>query len=273
MLEYVDLLMDAWDRVNDNGQMMALFEVALIFLILRRKEQKPFLYVFSLILFVLVFNPLSVMLFVPEIVGEKQYYLLFQSLPVMMLVGYAFVCAVRDREKRSEKWIVAIALTLICVMACGTSFSRTRFDKVENQYRIPTEAVEIFDAVTEQAENVTMIAPNELMEYASAYTSKIQFYYDLELMQSDENSKVYEPAVVDLYEAVQYGENGLGKVTSRAKEFGCTYLIFEKVEANPDELYAGLGAYVFHESWAMEAGGYELVLDTEHYVVYRDTTL
>lgn len=275
MLKYFDETLRILKKTEHDGQFIGLCIVAaMIFLLFYAGSEAKRISGIAMVSLVLFLFPATYYVAV-HLCGIKsaEYHTLLFVLPVLFLAPAAAVTVSGMQKSKKDCLIVLFGAWMIIFLCGGSEILQDKYDRSVNDWRMPEEALQLFEAIDQGEGEKKVIAPDEVMLYSLGCGKNYTFPYDVFLMEDKEERTVYEAELVDLYSAVSNGENGLGKVCARAKEYGYPYIVIEKQKATPDELAGWSGEYVFHENWAMEAGGYTLLTDTEHYVLYYDTTL
>lgn len=275
MLKTFDEILKIFEKTEQNGQFIGLCIVAaMVFLLFQARTEAKRISGIAMASLVLFLFPVTYYVVV-HLCGLKaaEYHTFLFVLPVLFLPPAAAVTVSRMQKNKKDSLIVLAGVCVIAFLCGGSVLLQDKYDKNTNRERVPEEIVQIFAAIDQGGGEKKVIAPDDIMLYALGCGKDYTFPYDVFVMEDKEERSVYEDELVDLYGAVLNGEKGLGKVCAKAKEYGYPYIVIAKEKATKEELEAWSPEYVFHENWAMESGGYMLLADTEHYVLYYDTTL
>lgn len=248
----------AWDTLNLSGQYMGLFLVAFIFLFIAENKKNKQLFSYCLLALILVLNPFTAnnllsFYFVPE-----EYWYVFLLLPVIPICAYCCTEAVFMQEKKKDKAFIFLALALIAVIGGRAMNGEGSPVKNENRAYIADEYLQLFMEMDVEGEPIVLLANDAIMESARAYSQNIGLPYEVTLINqpADVAGQFYGADLVLAHSQMQAPLNCLGNITTVARAYQCNYLILP-LEAD--------------ERWAMEEGGYEVLAQTEQYVLYHDT--
>lgn len=232
--------------------MWACFCIALLVCFFLGKEKRKKLFTVSLILCLLILNPL-----VYKLVGDRflsgVYWRLFWTLPIVV------VCAVvltelAGRIKKDALRFVAVVILSLMVACLGKSvINRGTYTVAENAYQIPQAAIDVADIILDDSETtpVLVIAPDDLVCYIRQYTAAIQLAYGRDMWGFINTPKDWE---VELYQLMHAEQIDFRSLSKKALEYGCSYVVFDENLINlPENL----------EKW-----GYTFVNATEHYRIY-----
>ncbi len=257
MAEIFQLIKSSWESVNASGQYMGLFLVAFIFLFVVDNKKNRILFAYCLLALILVFNPFTANNLLTFYLPENSYWYAFLLLPVLPVCSYTCVEAVSLQEKKKDKWIVFVALALIAGVAGSFMNDNASVSPVENRAYISQEYLDMFSEMNIEGEPVVLLANDDIMESARAYSANIGLPYEVTLINQPKAvvEQFYSANLVLVHGQMQNPMNCLGNVTATARAYQCNYLILP-IEAD--------------DRAAMEHGGYEVLLETEKYVLYHD---
>lgn len=258
MAAVFQIVKSAWGTVNSAGQYMGLFFIGVIFLFIVENKKNKMLFSYCLFALILVWNPFTANNLMSFYFPPGEYWYVFLLLPVIPVCSYCWVEAVSMQEKKKDKRVTFLALLLIAVI-CGKFISGNEGLAVNtNRAYVADEYLSLFHAMDVEGEPVVLLANDEIMESARAYSQYIGLPYEVTLINQPAEvvEQFYGADLVLGHSQMQQPVNCLGNITTIAKAYQCNYLILP-LEAD--------------ERWAMENGGYEVLEETEQYVLYHDT--
>lgn len=215
------------------------------------------LFAYCLLALLLVFNPFTANNLLSFYFTADNYWSAFLLLPVIAVCAYCGTKVLWMQERKRDKIAVFFALLLIAVMTGGVPRDDSNIIKNENRAYLPDEYVSMFEKMNISDEPVVLLANDDIMESARAYSANIGLPYEVTLIQqsADVVKQFYSDDLVLVHTQMQQPVNLLGNITSTARAYRCNYLILP-LEAD--------------DRSAMEYGGYEALAETEHYVLYYD---
>lgn len=260
MAEIFQLVKSNWEAINAYGQYMGLFLVAFIFLFVVDNKKNRVLFTYCFIALMLVFNPFTANNLLTFYLPDNAYWYAFLLLPVIPVCAYACVEAVSLQEKETDKWVVFVALALITGVAGSFMNANPSASPVENRAYIQQEYLDMFSEMNIEGEPVVLLANDDIMESARAYSANIGLPYEVTLINQPPEvvEQFYGANLVLVHGQMQNPMNCMGNITATARAYQCNYLILP------------LGA---DDRSAMAYGGYEVLLETEKYVLYHDTEM
>lgn len=260
MAEILQLVKSTWEAVNAAGQYMGLFLVAFIFLFVVENKKNRILFAYCLLALILVFNPFSANNLLTFYLPDNMYWYAFLLLPVLPICAYACTEAVTMQEKKVDKWIVFVALSLIAGVAGTWMNGNPTVLQAENRAYIQQEYLDMLSEMNIEGEPVVLLANDDIMESARAYSTNIGLPYEVTLINQTKDvvEQFYDARLQLVHGQMQNPVNAIGSITTIARDYRCNYLILP-LDAD--------------ERWAMENGGYEVLLETEKYVLYHDTEM
>lgn len=258
MAAVFQVVKNTWDTINSAGQYMGLFLVAFIFLFVVENKKNKMLFSYCLLALVLVFNPFTANNLMSFYVSSGEYWYVFLLLPVIAICAYCCTEAVLMQEKKQDRLITFLALALIAVVGGRMMNDNTGLTKCENRAYIADEYLQLFEEMNIEGEPVVLLANDDIMESARAYSQNIGLPYEVTLINQPAEvvEQFYGADLVLIHGQMQQPFNCLGNITKTARTYQCNYLILP-LEAD--------------ERWEMENGGYEVLTETEEYVLYHDT--
>lgn len=199
----------------ENGQFLMLFMVALLFIWLTEDVKKQKLWQFALVILLLLLCPLTVKLLLIYQTGFYQRENLWELLPLTAVLAYGLVQAgakiktewvkgrmshgraVGKREKGFEA--VTAAIFAILLFLCGTlTFAEAVTAETEGTV-IPQEVSEVLDYIGKETNYpVSLLAPDEVAEWARIYNGNITLPYGRSLWEPALAAYTYDTYTEDM---------------------------------------------------------------------------
>lgn len=231
------------------GLIVIWYLVALIYLFLREKRRpQRILFVYMpVIVLLLFFNPLFTGLF-KMLVGEEIYFRICWLLPVIVTIAYSVV--VICEQLKGKKAVLFTAASLVLIVVSGKLvYSSPLYSRAENVYHVPDSVVHICDAIVVPGREVMAAFPQELLLYVRQYSPRVCMPYGRTAIMG-----YYD----ELYEAMNSDVVELETLVPMARTALCHYLVFRQ-----EQKFTG----------QTEDYGWEIFLETDGYVIYRDPSV
>lgn len=239
------------------GLIVIWYLLAVIFLFLREKRKEIrilFLYV-PVVLLLLYFNPLFAKVLYAVMDGEI-YYRILWLLPVTVVIAYVCV-SIYGSLAGFKKKIFALGMAGILMVSGSFIYSSPLFHQAENSYHMPTDVVEICDAINVPGREVLAVFPMELLQYIRQYSPTVCMPYGREVQVTRWTGRLGNH--VDLYVAMEEQDDVvLEQLAPLTRGAGCHYVVLRK-----DKEIVGKT-----DDWE-----WELFYETEGYAVYRDLAI
>ena len=224
-----------------------LLAVLYLFLCEKRKPRRILFVYMPVIVLLLFFNPLFETLFY-SLVGEEIYFRLCWLLPIIVVIAYSVVVI---SEQLKGKTVVGFVVVALALAACSGKlvYSSSLYSRAENIYHVPDSVVHICDGIVVPGREVMAVFPEEMLLYVRQYSPMVCMPYGREVLMGAAN---------ELYWAMEADTVDLEVLVPRARRDGCHYVVMRQEQ----KLVGEPTAY-----------GWELFLETDGYVVYRDTAI
>lgn len=256
MLQMWEFIKYNYQLYNTGGMYMALFFCGLLFLFIYKKKEEPvilFLYP-SILLFLIIFNPVTAKVLTKFMSGEEVYWRSFWLLPIPFVLAYVPVKLTEQQSERRMKLMVLTACTVIIIMSGRFVYTKENYSKIDNPYKIPTEVIQVCDIIEEDikehhTKNLTprVIVPWEMVMTVRQYDANIEMLYGR-----------WGGPVQALRDEMYNGSPDIEKVVDYARVYSCEYIVFNvTVNYNPEQNPLSYGL--------------ELAGSTETYRIFRDT--
>lgn len=260
MAEILQIIKNTWESISFSCQYIGLFLAAFIFLFVVENSKNKVLFAYCLLALILILNPFTANDLLTFWLSESSYWYAFLVLPIIPICAYVCVEAVSLQEKKTGKWIVFWTLVLIVAVAGNVMNGNATKVAVENRAYIQQEYLDMFSEMNIEGEPVVLLANDDIMESARAYSVNIGLPYEVSLINQSKTAVdlLYSANLVLVHGQMQNPVNCLGNITATARAYQCNYLILP-LEAD--------------DRGVMEYAGYEVLLETEKYVLYHDTEM
>lgn len=229
------------------GLVMIWFLLSEVYLFLYEKRKpRRILFVYTpVIILLLYFNPLFAKVFY-RLVGEEIYFRICWLMPIIVVISYSVVLICERLKGKLAVGFVMVSLALV-VLSGRLVYSSPLYSPAENVYHVPDSVVHICDAIEVPGREVMAVFPKELLLYVRQYSSQVCMPYGRDALMGP-----YNP----FYLTVESETIDLEILVPMARERMCHYLVFRQDQEFLEEP-ANYGWQVF--------------LETDGYVVYRDT--
>ena len=211
-----------WQNISGSGMLIALYILAVLFLLFREKETyKRILFVYlPLFLIAVLLLPFTYQV-VATVIDEELYYRFFWMLPMTLVIAYAIV-ELYHMYKGKYKKALALVLALVMMMCGDFVYDNWRYTKAENIYHVPQEVVDLCDLIHTEGREVMAIFPMELMQYVRQYDGTICMPYGRNILVHDWDE--WHP----LYIYLEVEETDASVVFTEAKNYECSYIVVEE---------------------------------------------
>lgn len=299
MTEFLDILKTGYLKFAAEGQYIAIFLLALLLLWVKRigtnhqeKKRTPLL-AYTTAVFILVICPFSAWVLMKYQTAFYTYSQLFLWIPMTAVMGWAGVSIVEgvlfQVEKQDpkgrlnggrKKWTEAAvlgALAILLALGGTVSLAAESTPKVENSSWVPEDVLEVFRALEEEElQGKLLLAPDEVLEYARAYSGEFSLLYGRNMWQKELNAYTYD-TYAQVLEEVHAWLNPSGRqmlvpvppVTGNEmkavdalqaiEESDCKILVLKKAQYEDHLVRAALD----------EHGRFVLRIETEAYIVLQ----
>lgn len=259
MQQAFELIQKVNMTMNNFGSYYWLFAVAFLVLIfMNHKVERP-VWIFSLSIGVLVFNPFVVMVLIEQIPEFSNYWELLWILPQTLVMAMAGTQVFAYCKKKSD--YIMMLIILFCIIAtCGTLPFGYSEAVVSEQYvvKIPVEEEELLDMICEKAaeKEIVLAGPNAVVQHARAYSGDIALLYGKDMWMTQANRNVrdsYSEEIRELYNLLQQEKPDLELLAACVKSFGGNTIVLRQEIANDT---------------IMEGQSFKKIATTDSYVVY-----
>ena len=171
-------MIEQFREVNAGNYLWFVYLGALIYLLIFEKEKRKSVAIPSVILTVLILNPLTVYAF-GKLKISYVYWRAFWLIPVGMVTACAAVCFISRWKRPAVKGIFAAALAALVVFS-GVSVYRTEgneFVQVANSFKMRQYAAEIAQKLLTYDAHPRVVATAGLATHLRIYSTDIELMY------------------------------------------------------------------------------------------------
>ena len=168
--ENFELIKEAYDRAGGGKHYFALFTIAVLFIMLRTKnENKDILFavaIYSIVVMIINLNPVFSKLW-SWALGEETYWRVYWILPIGYTVAYVLTECVLLIENTKNQIFTLIFCVIILMLNGNWVYTKINFVEVANYYKIPDHLLEMLFTIQVDEEGLKKVAgPEELIIYA-----------------------------------------------------------------------------------------------------------
>lgn len=201
----------------------------------------PFLYGLCS-LFLVVANPLAVWVINRISPLEGRYFKLWALLLFTFLSSYAIVCFLSLLREENKK--VILLSGFIVLIGLGGNFygllsDRSSEDLYEKEQQVIAYLQEENLKQKEPTEEIRLLAPEEILEFAGIHAPGIKLIYGKDLYTQGLDLGIidaYDPGLLLVYEAMKEPAENLEIILEAARYYDCNALVLSPSENLPGEL-------------------------------------
>lgn len=258
MKETLDIVMSMYDSYNGTGMQLALFFACLLYLFFQKKdEEKRFFFLgYALLFFIIFFCPVTAKIIMEACIGRTVYWRMFWLLPSAIVTAYTAVLVIMRAQGRARRYLLLFSMFLIIALTGTNVYNGAIFDRKQNNYKLPQDAVDICDIIERDAKangigHKKLITVNDLLSSIRQYDADIQMPYGYKAVK--ENRADTENAF-QIFRIMSSENKNWEALAWYAAMEGCNYLAYPTDAAAAD---------------ALAACGYALAGENASYSVYR----
>lgn len=167
---------DGWHHI--------LFLLALLFLILNRKEKQNRIWLggYSILFAAVYLCPLTAGIIMKYCVGYLVYWRMFWLLPSSVVLAYAAAKLCVSRKHKGMQILCMAALTFCIVLSGKNPYfgENVPYVKADNLQKLPTDACQVADMIRdslEEGEHAVAVMPDALNGYVRQYDASLKLVY------------------------------------------------------------------------------------------------
>lgn len=249
---YVNTIRIWWllEDYEGSGTRLVLYFACFAYLFICNKEFRKRLGIPMLVLFAVVFNPVTFKLIWQFMGYPYWYWRMFWMLGEVIIIGYAIVDIICRIRFKPGKILAVIVSAGLLVWSGAFVYTQNVFAEADNFMKLPQNAIEIADALLEMDENPKALVPRKIYGYIRQYSNDIELLYGRNAdgyTQSIEGTEAYEVSVMIREQNIDYAF-----MTDVCRKNGVEFIVLRKANAKDLSEY-----------------GYEYVKDVNKYSIYR----
>ena len=221
----IDETFTVYSLATLGGKLFIPFFIGCVYLLLAEKEEHEravnYLVLPSIILIVILFNPVFIHLLYKFIGVEERIVRIYWSLPMDIVMAYCFVRILFSLKTVKNKLIALISAAFLVVSISGFTHSGESYGLAANLQKMPKGTKEVCDAIYEL----------NLHEPSDAIMTQNLFYWVRQY-----NSSIRVPHIREIKSWYHDGILDLDLVGKAGAESGCGYVVLDLSEPAEGEL-------------------------------------
>lgn len=245
MNENIEFIKNVFLSYYANQKYFVLFLIALLFIFIKEKQKtnQTFLIYYSMVILIILLNPIFVWL-IFKMIPQSVYYRFLWTIPFGIILAYFGVRLMDNINTHLKKNIIAISFILIIIYSGAFVYNNITFEKVNNWYKLPDESIQVTQIVKDiPVDNKKAMVSTDLVGYIRQFDANIKLAYP---------RRPY--ADYEMYPIVKYYKAGdVKNLVNLCKQNDINIIIYD----NSIPLTISPSHY-----------GYDLYAQTEHYDIY-----
>ncbi len=175
------------------------YAAALVYILIAEKEQRKYVGWPSLILSVLILNPVTYR-YVGIGLLQYAYWRLLWLIPVVPVIACAAVSLAGRVKPRAGKVLVCLGMAAVVAWGGRYLYTETRwtsFEPAANAYKITDEAVQVADALLELEDHPRAVVEPGLDAQVRQYSTDIVLFFSRWINTAGNGRKIYESLLTD----------------------------------------------------------------------------
>lgn len=208
-----------------DGWHYLLFLLALVFLILNRKEKenRKWLAGYSILFAAVYICPLSARIIMKYCVGYLVYWRMFWLLPTSVIIAYAAAKLCAGRKHLAGQLAAMAVLTFVIAAAGENPYigEDAPYQKAQNLQKLPTDVCQICNVINaslEEGERAVVVMPDALNGYARQYDASIELVYGRRSKLRKARRKIHKQ--------MNKENPKFGKIIRLSRKEGANYLVY-----------------------------------------------
>lgn len=278
MAEAMDIGRQIYDLFRGSGATVSIYFVVLLILVLQSKNERVrhFILYPAIVVLLLIWNPILLQKVVMSgRLSMERYVRMYWLLPIPITMAYGAVKLMRsagDAMAHHGKETVgklpchpdrkvsfaAVAIVVAMILLGDYMFKAENYSDATNLYKIPQAALEVTDAIREDAGasavepgEVRIVVPESISSYVKQYDGEIKMLFGRYGYGYDIYDRNAEAIVWNMHEE----QLDMNWICDYARAGGCNYVVVENWKPQVGSL---------------EERGYAFLGDVAGYLIYRD---
>ena len=252
VIQWSKEVLDYIQQYMNHSVLPYIYLVSLVFLLFRGKEKRRMIVWPSILIMVIILNPVCYGLIWTRLVTYAFWRMLWM-IPMIPVIG----CAVLEISALLKKqWVAPVCATvfIVCMFVFGDNIYQQPgvFTKAQNMYKLPQQTVDVGEKLLELEDEPMVVAPSNLYCYLRQYSGKIHMVYgrDAEAYISP----IEDADTQQLLALMQTNAGDAQSLTALARAKAVNLIVL------PDN----------HQFEGMEANGFEKVAEVDGMWIYQD---
>lgn len=245
-----EIIQLAYERYTETSIVQLLFISAIVIILIREKTRENLsLSYYVIVLMILLFFPPMAYIFGNYFIGEDLYWRMFWLIPSVVVVAYVATKLIEQQSRTSKRKMTFLAITILIVVGGKLIYTKENFNKSTNPYKIPQEAIEVCEIITQEGK-ARAIIPETIVSYIRQYDPQIDMLYGRNLGKDIKRGKTYK-----LLLQLNAVDPDIAYIAECARERKCEYVVFANTSNGIEE---------------MINYGYKNCGSTKNYTVFKD---
>lgn len=235
-----------------------LISIVYIFSIEENKKIRDFFVGYTIVIFLVIWNPLCIWV-LNKFINLGSMYRIYYMLPLSITIAYTSTKIIENNMK-IKKFVSVLMICAIIIFLGNSIFNEYTVQDFSNFYKLPDETVEIAYIISgdEETDYKKAIVPYGMSSKIRQICANIQLVYSRIVYNNKDENGNASPVDSDdpsNYEPVQRLNSGDVKyIVNLCKKRNVNYVVFDKNTQLSDN---------------MENFGYKLYAETQSYHIYR----
>ena len=164
----INTMLEAFKSFKGTGLYLLLFIASIIFVLFNKKIKKNVKIVFgvfSIIIFIINFNPIFTKIYV-KILEDGVYWRVYWMLPLAISIAFMLTYIIFIKMEKSRKALLIVVIGLLIMVSGDFVYNSDNFQKVNNYYKIDDELLDIVNYVSnDKGEYKKLLGPSAFEVY------------------------------------------------------------------------------------------------------------
>ena len=165
---------------NENYIFFAIFLISIIYIFSTEKDKKikDFFVGYSILILIIVWNPICVY-FLNKFINFGAMYRIYYLLPNCITIAYALTKIVEKNDNFIKRIVAVLGVAVIIIFFGNNIFNEYTTVEVNNYYKLPDEVVEIANLILadKEIEDKKAIVPYGMSSQIRQVSADIELYY------------------------------------------------------------------------------------------------
>ena len=224
----IETMREIWEQIvlyNQNSIMLSLFAIAFLYLMLFDSEFRKRLGWPMLFMLFLVLNPIlyaKVWIVITHTIGWRLFWLFDE----VFIIAYALTVIFGRIQNRTIRFGMLVVFLCMIVYFGDYTYSKERFDKADNFYKIPQECNDITDYLLAIEDPCCAVYPMPYYIYARQYSNHLKLLYGRDI--SGYTTQIWDGNIVKVYKELKKGKPDGELITRLCREHNVRFIVVKK---------------------------------------------